>query len=427
MYMKKVYLFLIFLSCFIVTFMIIKSIPTYGYGTNSSLEYTTSLNNSTDEVNSFDIYDYYNDYVITNKKANIYINELNNFRKIGEISKNVELELSDINNNYFKIKNLDDDYYIYYEDVDKIDYLSVKDVRYKNYILFNKNIVTTDSTNFYDKNHQLYLTIDKSYEFPVIVKDVDYYGIVFNNQILYIKKDEVTLKDNYNTDSTNIKGVSVLNYHFVYKDSDNNCNESICISESFFKKHLDYIKKENFFTPTMRELEMYIDGMIQLPKSVVITFDDGRYFENVKRILEDYKLNGTFFIISGWNWKINFKEYKSDYLELHSHTDNMHDVGKCPSGQGGAIQCFSEEKILNDLKMSREKLNGTTYLAYPFYEYNNYSISMLKKAGFTMAFGGEYENGYKYVKPGIDKFKLPRWVIVNYTTMNNFINYLNLW
>ena len=39
--------------------------------------------------------------------------------------------------------------------------------------------------------------------------------------------------------------------------------------------------------------------------------------------------------------------------------------------------------------------------------YNDYSIEQLKKAGFTMAFGGEYENGYKYVMPGINKFKLP--------------------
>ena len=41
-------------------------------------------------------------------------------------------------------------------------------------------------------------------------------------------------------------------------------------------------------------------------------------------------------------------------------------------------------------------------------------------------FGGEYENGQKYVKPGINKYKLPRWVMVNWTSNYDFISYLTL-
>lgn len=371
-----------------------------------------------------DIIYYYNKYVVTNNDCFLYEKKSDLFYKVGKISKGFQLEVSEINKSFFKIKNIQGDMYVYFKDVDKISNLDNSNLRHKNYILFNQNVVTGNVTNFYNENDGLIITVEKSFELPVLIKYDDKYGVLFGNQVLYVKKSDVTIKDNINTKMFNTSGISVLNYHFIYNDNDSSCNESICVSESFFRKHLSYIKENNYFTPTMRELEMYIDGMIQLPKSVVITIDDGKYLDNVKRLLEEYKLNGTMFLITGW---FNIDNFKSDYLELHSHTNDMHDVGQCPVGQGGAIQCYSEDKILKDLDISRKKLNNTTYFAYPFYEYNNYSISMLKKAGFTMAFGGEYENGYKYIVPGIDKFRLPRWVIVNNTTMNNFIGYLNLW
>ena len=42
-----------------------------------------------------------------------------------------------------------------------------------------------------------------------------------------------------------------------------------------------------------------------------------------------------------------------------------------------------------------------------------------------MAFGGYKEGGYYKVKPGINKFKLPRYVIYNNTTAANIANYIN--
>ena len=367
---------------------------------------------------------YYNNYVITKEDSDIYNLDSGKAIKMGTISSNVELKLNGIIGDYFLIGNLDDNYYIKYDKIEKIDNLSNNNERFKKYILFNKNIITKEKTEFYDENNNLVYSFDKSFNMPIVIMDNNRYGVNYKDKLLYVKKNNVyKVIDSNNGSLTNTSGVAVLNYHFIYKDDDNSCNEEICMNESQFREHLDYINNNDFFTVTMKELEMYIDGKIQLPKSVLITIDDGRYLDNVKRILEEYKLNGTLFLISGW---FDINNFQSDYLELHSHTHDMHDVGICPMGQGGAIQCSSEEDILNDLKASREVLSQTTYFAYPFYEYNDYSIKMLKKAGFTMAFGGEYENGYKYVKPGIDKFKLPRWVMVNYTTINDLIKYLNL-
>jgi len=124
-----------------------------------------------------------------------------------------------------------------------------------------------------------------------------------------------------------------------------------------------------------------------------------------------------------------FKEeyYKTEYIELHSHSHNLHNGGKCPGGQGGEIKCLDKNTLLNDLKQSRELLNNTTAFCYPFYEYNTYSENILKEAGFTMAFIGEIETyyGYKLAEVNGDKMKIPRFVMFNYTTLNDLKNYFN--
>lgn len=368
---------------------------------------------------------HYNKYVKTDKNVVLYDKSGS---EAGLIGKNVELNLDEIeitsDTKYFKIKDFDGEYYVKYQDVDKIEALTSYSDRYKSYILFNENIVTNDKTSFYDENNNLVYTFNKSFDLPIIIKDDNRYGIEFNNRLLYVKKDEIKeTKENNNTELKNANGVPVLNYHFAYEDDDKTCNEIICHSASQLKEHFSYIKDNNFFTPTMKELEMYIDKKLQLPqKSVVITFDDGGRAEVAKKYVDEYKINATLFLITSWFKK---EQFESEYFEIHSHGDNIHNGGLCSGGQGGEIKCMDHDKLLTDLKTSREKLDGSTVFCYPFYEYNDYSIKVLKEAGFTMAFAGEYAGGKIKVTPGIDKFRLPRWVIVNYTTKKQFISYVN--
>ena len=368
---------------------------------------------------------HYNEYVKTNDEVKIYDKNSN---EIGLIGKGVELGLDEIEINsgtkYFKIKDFDDEYYVKYQDVDKIDALTLYSSRYKSYILFNENIVTNDKTSFYDKNNNLVYTFNKSFDLSIIIKDDNRYGIEFNNRLLYVKKDDIKeTKENNNTELKNSTGVPVLNYHFAYEDDDNTCNQVICHSASQLKEHFSYIKDNNFFTPTMKELEMYIDKKLQLPqKSVVITFDDGWKADVARKYVDEYEINATLFLITSW---YNKEQFESEYFEVHSHGDNIHNGGLCSGGQGGEIKCMDHDKLLTDLKTSREKLDGSTVFCYPFYEYNDYSIKVLKEAGFTMAFAGEYAGGKIKVTPGIDKFRLPRWIIVNYTTKKQFISYVN--
>lgn len=380
-----------------------------------------SSNNDTKKV-----LEHYNEFVRTNKESSLFDKDGN---EIGKIGKDVELTLKDIELSndtiYFPISDLDG-YYIKYDSVNKIDTLNEVSDRYLSYIPFNLNIETGNVTSFYDENDILIYEFNESFDLPIIIKADDRYGVEFNNRLLYVKSDDITnTYENHNTDKTNSTGVGVLNYHAFYDENNEeekaNCTTVICHSKSQFKQHLDFVKENNILTITMNELEMYIDGKLQLPKSVVITIDDGPKTEIAVDMLTEYKMYATIFLVTSW---FNEDEYyKTEYIELHSHTHDMHDGGKCPGGQGGEIKCLDEELIQEDLRQSREDLDGSTVFCFPFYEYNDYAIEMIKEAGFTMAFIGESNYSDNLVHVGDDKFKLRRFVIVTYTTMNDLENY----
>lgn len=378
--------------------------------------------------NTKEIEKHYNEFVKTNKESILY-NEKE--EEIGKIGKDVELTLNNTNIDkdtiYFSIKDLEG-YYIKYQDVDKIDKLTDIDRRYKEYIPFNQNIVTNDITNFYDESGNLIYSLKKEFSLPIIIKDTDKYGVEYNNRLLYINKDDIKeVVDNHNTDKNNSSGIAVLNYHAFYDENDEearkDCNTSICHSKKQFRSQLELIKKMNMLTLKMKEVEMYIDGKVQLPKSVLITIDDGGKTKDGIDLLTEYQMYATIFLVTSWFDPKDY--YKTDYIELHSHSDNLHNTGDCPTGQGGGIQCLDEKTIQEDLKKSRDKLNNTTYFCYPFYEYNEYSIKMLKEAGFTMAFIGESTRSDNLVHVGSDKFRLRRFVIANITTINGLTDYFN--
>lgn len=374
-----------------------------------------------------DINKHYNKFVKTNLETNLYILENDEYITIGKIGKDVELTLKDMkitsDTDYFLIDNFDSDYYIKYDSVEPIGELSIVNDRYKNYIPFNQNIVTKDKTIFY-KDDNLVYELDIGVNLPIIMKDANKLYVEYQNQLLYVLDTEIdSITESVNSDKEKATEIATIAYHFIYNPEVEACNQIICHTLNQVQSHIDYLKSENYFTPTMQEFEMFIDGKVLLPKnSVVITVDDGWFGDNARDIFTSNQINATMFLItSGYEAKY----YKTDYLETHSHGDNIHNQGVCPTGQGGAIQCSSREFLLEDLRLSREKTYNSTIFCYPFYEYNDYSISILKEAGFTMAFGGRYAGGNSKMPIGGDKYQIPRFTLLNDTTVADLKEILN--
>lgn len=375
-----------------------------------------------------DIKSHYNEYVSTTKETNLYKKEEDKYTKHGKINKGVKLILEeqkiDQNTKYFYIHDLD--LYIEYDAVEKIEEYK-KDTRYTNYIVFNKNIVTKSVTNFYNSNNEFLYTINQSFDLPILVNANDRYGVEYNGELLYIKNEDI--EKTYEKENTSLKNksrIKTLTYHFIYNPETYNCDQSICQSFEQFESHLKYIRENDYFTLRLDELELYLDGKIQIPqKSIVLTIDDGTIFDvGAIDLLEQYDVDATMFVITSWVGKDHLQ---SDKLHLESHTDNMHNQYECPGygSQGGGILCLPEEQVLKDLKTSQEKLGGSKYFAYPFFDFNARAIELLKKADFNMAFIGQYNtDGYSYPNK-TDKYKVPRKTIFSSTSMNEFISYLN--
>ena len=368
-----------------------------------------------------EVKDHFSEYSITNKEAIIYKLEKDKFIESGKISKDIKLILSDIKDDYYSIKDLD--LYINYKDIDSTEEFVYSD-RYKYYIPFNSNIKTKETTNFYDTDNNLVYSINNSYDFKVLIKDTDRYGIVFNNQLLYVNKEDVdNLYSNTNTNLTNKKSIRVITYHHFYDPKSESCNQSICLSTTKLEEQFKYLRDNNYFTLTLPELELYMDGKIRIPeKSTVLTMDDGTIVnQKAIKLLDQYKINATMFIITSW---IPADSYVSDYLDLESHTHNMHNQYQCPGYglQGGGILCLSEDKIKADLKASQDALGGSKYFAYPFFDWNERAIRILKEMGFHMAFVGAAGNDGVSTPLVTNKFQMRRKTMFSDVSLNEFIN-----
>lgn len=215
--------------------------------------------------------------------------------------------------------------------------------------------------------------------------------------------------------------IPVLNYHFFY-EGDEYCNESICLEINKFREQLNYLRDNGFKTLTMEEFRAWIYGEIDLPeKSVLITIDDGAKgtgAHNGNRLiplLEEYNMNATLFLISGW-WDIS--NYQSPNLTVQSHTFDMHQYGSCGRGQ---LICASKEEAIADLRKSLEIVKDDTSFCFPFYNYSDTAIEAVKEVGFKLAFIG----GNRKASRSDDKYKIPRYPIYDSTTLSQFINIVN--
>lgn len=363
---------------------------------------------------------HYNKYVKIDHEVNLYDDKEN---VIGSV-KNIELELKNIeideNTKYFYSDTIDA--YVKYEDVVKIDSLTKEDNYWKNYIPFNKEVMLIKGKKLYINDNSFYQFNLKEIKFNPIIIDGEKYYFEYLGHLVYVNKSDIEKEIETSYSAEIASSIAVLNYHYIVnKDAGElkECVQSICITDTQYEEELKYLKDNGYYTATMKDTELFLTGKINLPKkTVVITIDDGWYVARNIALLEKYEMHGTLFLIGNLAQP---DAYKSDYLEIHSHGWNIHNIGECPGNLGGAILCKDKQYLLDDLKKSRDSLNNTTYFCYPFYEYNERAIEILKEAGFTMAFKG----GRVKAKPGVNLFKVPRYSITNSDTLKDFISYIS--
>lgn len=360
--------------------------------------------------------------IITTKETNLYIKKQEKYKKIGYVINNqiLTLDYKKIGNYkdiYFKVKN--HDYYVKYKDVKPYkNNLINNNYLYANY---GKKIITKKKYNLKQDNSIIY-SFNRNDSYEIVENEEKYYGVIYNKKLYQLDKENVLSEEDYIVKNVALK-VPILNYHFFYDPSVGEvCNEDICEPTRKFKEQLNYLKDNNFKILTMEEFKKWMYGEIQLPsKSVLITIDDGAmgtsYINGNKLIpiLEKYKIPATLFLITAW-W--NKKDYKSPYLLVQSHGYNIHNSNKCRTARAF---CMTQNDLVQDLKKSISLVDSDLSFAYPFFMVNDKIEKSVKEAGFKLAFIG----GWKKATRSNDKYRIPRYEIINSISIEQFKSYVN--
>lgn len=271
-------------------------------------------------------------------------------------------------------------------------------------------MVTTEETVFYttDRFTQPFYTAVADRRFIVVGETEQSYEVQLFGQVAYVKKEQLQLD----------RGVPVLLYHHLLRDSENeNYANNATVDPLTFIFHMEYVKDLGYNTITLDDLYGYINGTQNISaKSFALTFDDGltttRHY--AYPLLQAFDFKATNFIITSRTpsrpqpfdpSRLQFLSLQEmddmrDVFTFEGHTHNMHRfaIGSC-----GALVCEPLPLVKQDLETSLAVFPHD-YFAYPFGQYNDHTIDVLKEIGIKMAFTTRKD----YVQLGDDVYRVPR-------------------
>lgn len=208
----------------------------------------------------------------------------------------------------------------------------------------------------------------------------------------------------------------ILMYHRVAEDK--NDPHLLCVNKDNFRSHMEYLSKHKKIVP----LGEILSGNAN-KKSVAITFDDG-YRDNLTTalpVLKEFNAHATIFVSPGivgqkFPWDepdssgICMSESeilelsKNNNIEIGAHTMNHPHLTQIPQE--------SQDSEIRQSKKLLEKIVGKKirYFAYPFGEYNEKSIGIVKDAGFEAAVAVRAES----VDKNKNHYELPRFIVRNW-------------
>lgn len=213
---------------------------------------------------------------------------------------------------------------------------------------------------------------------------------------------------------------------FVYHRFGDDRYPSTNISVEDFRKHLDYLKMNNYNVVTFGEAVDLLKSETPVPeKTVCLTVDDGykSFYENALPLLKEFDFPATLFIntkhFGGGDFLSieQLKEIKTAGIEIGNHSHSHEHF----------VNFSSEERqdtFRKDLKKSQqifqEKLGFTPEVyAYPYGEYTADMQEILQEYGFKAAAAQKSGVISKYT----DLFALPRFpMAAGFVKLESFIS-----
>ena len=204
------------------------------------------------------------------------------------------------------------------------------------------------------------------------------------------------------------KKYAILTYHNFTTGKPVDCMEKN-IDE--FKKEMQYLKKHNYKTLTLDDVNCYMKGKCDLPrKSVLITFDDGwkKAYDLALPVLKEYNFNAVIFYLGefydGHNADFmsqkELESIKRDYpnIEIASHTYLNHEENAYKKSKGEFDEDFK----------AMENVLKTKYFAYPYGRYSDEYIKALKDNDYELAFTFGWKDSHRKFNNKDNKYLIPR-------------------
>jgi peptidoglycan/xylan/chitin deacetylase (PgdA/CDA1 family) len=197
-------------------------------------------------------------------------------------------------------------------------------------------------------------------------------------------------------------GVPILAYHKVSET-----DEVYSVPPAEFEEQMRYLAEHGYTAVSLTELAGHMTAGRPLPeKPVVITFDDGyaNNYHDALPIMARHGMKATVFIVSDYmgqqpylTWD-EVRALAAAGTEIGSHTLGHRPLTDLPPAERLRDVTASKEGIEWRLK------KPVYFLAYPFGQFDDETIAILRQAGFKGACGGRIGLN----KPGDNLYALKR-------------------
>lgn len=276
-------------------------------------------------------------------------------------------------------------------------------------------ILIHKDTDIYDNSTgklKSFAVAKEGFRYPVISNEGNWWKVDAAGRTGFIHKSSATID----------KGIRVLMYHHILTPKEKAdspfAKRNTTTTSVEFNQQMDYLKDNGFTTISTEDLEGYLNRQVNLPaRSIVITLDDGNISSRIYAYpkLKQLGFTADQFIITGRtpatphtfdHKRLHFlskqeMDEMTDVYNYYGHTHNLHSL--TPNNLSFVI-ANNRDDVKKDLVLNRQLLNNTTYFAYPFGQYTNDTINVIREAGFTMA----YTTKRGYATLGVNKLLIPR-------------------
>ena len=219
--------------------------------------------------------------------------------------------------------------------------------------------------------------------------------------------------------------VAVLMYH-DFVPGEGRSGRYLVVSEADFRRQMQFLARRGYRTITTEELRQFVDGKLRLPaRSVLITVDDGyeSTYTVMYKVLREYGLRATLFERTGradtpnhlmWNQMKEMQTSGVFEIASHSHEGHYRDTPL-------TYEFWRNDLAAADAQFAAHGLPRPKAFAYPMGRHNAEVIRALRDHGIEIAF----LTTPGYVRSGDPPFELPRFPIVNTTTLREFALYVS--